>query len=87
MTKAELIDLVCRENEGLSKKAGAITFVVQESIKNLFKKDIKNLSIETIENSKNKKYDFKIALGSLIGTKVPNLPFSNISAGPLLQFV
>ena len=50
----------------LSKKAGAITFVVQENIKNLFKKDIKNLSIETIENSKNKKYDFKIALGSLI---------------------
>jgi len=50
----------------LGKKAGAITFVVQKNIKNLFKKDIKNLSIETIENSKNKKYDFKIALGSLI---------------------
>ena len=50
----------------LSKKAYAITFVVQENIKNLFKKDIKNLSIETIETSKNKKYDFKIALGSLI---------------------
>ena len=50
----------------LSKKAHKITFVVQENIKNLFKKDIKNLSIETIETSKNKKYDFKIALGSLI---------------------
>ena len=32
----------------------------------MFKKDIKNLSIETIETSKQKKYDFKIALGSLI---------------------
>ena len=50
----------------LSKKAYTITFVAQENIKNLFKKDIKNLSIETIETSKNKKYDFKIALGSLI---------------------
>ncbi len=50
----------------LSKKANQITFVVQENIKNLFKKDIRNISIETVQSSKNKKFDFKIALGSLI---------------------
>ena len=50
----------------LSKKANKITFVVQENIKNLFKKDIRNLSIETLETSKDKRYDYKIALGSLI---------------------
>ena len=50
----------------LTKIAGTVTFVVQENIKNLFKKDMKNLSIKTVKSSKNNKYDFKIALGSLI---------------------
>ena len=50
----------------LTKIAGKVTFVVQENIKNLFKQDVKNLSIETINTNKNNKYDFKIALGSLI---------------------
>ena len=50
----------------LTKIANKVTFVVQSNIQNLFKKQIENLSIETIETSKNNKYDFKIALGSLI---------------------
>jgi len=50
----------------LTKRAGKVTFVVQENIKNLFKEDLENLSIETVKSSKNNKYDFKIALGSLI---------------------
>ncbi len=50
----------------LTKIAKNVTFVVQGSIKNLFKDNIKNLSIETIETSLNKQFDFKIALGSLI---------------------
>ena len=50
----------------LTKIANKVSFVVQDNISNLFRKDIKNLSIETIETSKDKKYDFKIALGSLI---------------------
>ena len=39
---------------------------MQENIKNLFKENIENLSIETVKSSKNNKYDFKIPLGSLI---------------------
>ena len=50
----------------LTKIANKVTFVVQKNIKNLFKEDIRNLFVETIETSKDKKYDFKIALGSLI---------------------
>ena len=50
----------------LTKISKSVTFVVQSSIKNLFKNNIKNLSIETIETSRNKQFDFKIALGSLI---------------------
>ena len=50
----------------LTKIAKNVTFVVQSNIKNLFKDNIKNLSIETIETSRNKEFDFKIALGSLI---------------------
>ena len=50
----------------LTKIANKVSFVVQDNISNLLKKDINNLSIETIETSKDKKYDFKIALGSLI---------------------
>ena len=40
--------------------------MVQDSIKNLFKNNPKNLSIETIENCRHKQFDFKISLGSLI---------------------
>ncbi len=50
----------------LTKIANKVSFVVQDNIQNLLRRDINNLSIETIETSKNKKYDFKIALGSLI---------------------
>ena len=50
----------------LTKIANHVTFVVQSKLNNLFKKEIKNLSIDIIENCKNKKFDFKITLGSLI---------------------
>tara|TARA_B100000579_G_scaffold231100_1_gene189355 strand:+ start:317 stop:2029 length:1713 start_codon:yes stop_codon:yes gene_type:complete len=50
----------------LTKIAKKVTFIVQSNIQNLFKKQIENLSIETIETIKDEKYDFKIALGSLI---------------------
>ena len=50
----------------LTKIARDVTFVVQNNIKNLFKKKIKNLSVETIENCRHRQFDFKIALGSLI---------------------
>ena len=50
----------------LTKKAKKVTFVVQKNIKNLFKKDIENLSIDIIDNCRNEKFDFKISLGSLI---------------------
>ena len=44
----------------LTKIANHVTFVVQSKLNNLFKKKIKNLSIDIIENCKNKKFDFKI---------------------------
>ena len=50
----------------LTKIANNVTFVVKDSVLNLFKKEVKNLSVETIENCRNKKFDYKIALGSLI---------------------
>ena len=50
----------------LIKIANHVTFVVQENIKNIFTDKIENLSVENMENCKYKKYDFKIALGSLI---------------------
>ncbi len=50
----------------LTKIAENVTFVVQDNIKKLFKKEINNLSIETLQSCKDKKFDFKIALGSLI---------------------
>ena len=50
----------------LTKKAQNVTFAVQSNIQDIFRKDIKNLSIGTIKDFKNKKFDFKIALGSLI---------------------
>ena len=43
-----------------------MTFAVQTNIQNIFSEEIPNLSIETIKDCKNKKFDFKIALGSLI---------------------
>ncbi len=50
----------------LTKIAQNVTFAVQSNIQDIFRKDIKNLSIGTIKDFKNKKFDFKIALGSLI---------------------
>ena len=50
----------------LTKICEKVTFVVQKNIKNLFKNEIKNLSIETLDEIKNKDHDFKISLGSLI---------------------
>ena len=50
----------------LTKIAQNVTFAVQTNIQNIFSKEIPNLSIETINDCKNKKFDFKIALGSLI---------------------
>lgn len=50
----------------LCKIAKHVTFVVQSNLKNLFNEEIKNLSIDVIENCKHQKYDFKITLGSII---------------------
>ena len=50
----------------LCKIAKKVTFVTKDSIKSLFQDKLENLTIETIESCKNKKFDFKIALGSLI---------------------
>ena len=50
----------------LTKIAEEVTFIVQDNIRNLFKKNIKNLSIKTIDEHTNVKYDYKITLGSLI---------------------
>ena len=49
----------------LSKISKEVTFVVQKSIKNLFKR-LNNINIETYETCKDKKFDYKISLGSLI---------------------
>ncbi len=50
----------------LTKIAKNVTFVVQNSVKNLFNRKIKNLSIENFDSCKNKQFDYKIAIGSLI---------------------
>jgi hypothetical protein len=50
----------------LTKISKHVTFVVQSKLKKLFTKEIKNLSIDFIENCKDTKFDFKITLGSLI---------------------
>ncbi len=50
----------------LCKIAKKVTFVTKDSIKYLFKDELENLTIETIENCKNNKFDAKIALGSLV---------------------
>ncbi len=50
----------------LTKIAKNVTFVVQNNVKNLFNRKIENLSIENLASCKNKQFDFKIAIGSLI---------------------
>ena len=50
----------------LCKIAKKVTFVTKDSIKSLFQDKLENLNIETIESCKNEKFDFKVALGSLI---------------------
>ena len=50
----------------LTKISKNVTFAVQTNIQNLFRNDIPNLTIGTIKDCKNKKFDFKIPLGSLI---------------------
>ena len=50
----------------LTKIAKNVTFVVQNSVKDLFNTEIKNLSIENLASCKNKQFDYKIAIGSLI---------------------
>ena len=43
-----------------------VTFVVKKNIHKIFRSDIPNLTIENIDAISNYKFDFKIALGSLI---------------------
>ncbi|MDC2985413.1 hypothetical protein OAY24_01735 [Candidatus Pelagibacter sp.] len=50
----------------LTKISKNVTFAVQNNIQNLFRNDVPNLTIGTIKDCKNKKFDFKIPLGSLI---------------------
>ena len=50
----------------LTKIAKNVTFVVQNSVKDLFNREIKNLSIENLDSCKSKQFDYKIAIGSLI---------------------
>ena len=50
----------------LTKISKSVTFAVQTNIQNLFRNDVPNLTIGTIKDCKNKKFDFKIPLGSLI---------------------
>lgn len=50
----------------LCKIAKKVTFAVQENVKDLFKEELQNLTIETTESCKNKEFDLKISLGSLI---------------------
>ena len=50
----------------LTKTAKQVIFIVNNSIKNLFRTDLINLKIETKESFINKEFDYKISLGSLI---------------------
>ena len=50
----------------LLKKSKNITFVVQEKLIKLFKKNLDGLSIKQTKDIQEKNYDFKIDLGSLI---------------------
>ena len=50
----------------LTKIAQHVTFIVQNSVKDLFNGQIKNLTIENLASCKDKQFDYKIAIGSLI---------------------
>ncbi len=50
----------------LLKISNNVTFLVQKKILDIFRKDIKGLTIMPIENFEKKNFDFKIDLGSLI---------------------
>jgi len=50
----------------LLKLANNVTFLVQENIINIFKKDIPNLKVISKEHFHDNKFDFKISLGSLV---------------------
>ena len=50
----------------LTKIAKKVIFIVNNSIKNLFRTDLINLKIETRDSFINKEFDYKISLGSLI---------------------
>ncbi len=50
----------------LCKISKNVSFVVSKNIFNLFNNGIENLKIETIETLEDKKFDYKISLGSLI---------------------
>ena len=50
----------------LAKFCNNVNFVVKNNIYKLFKNDYQNITIETFDTNKDKKYDYKISLGSLI---------------------
>ena len=50
----------------LTKISKKVIFIVNNSIKNLFRTDLINLKIETRDSFINKEFDYKISLGSLI---------------------
>ena len=50
----------------LANIAGKVCFVVNKNITNIFKKDFKNISIETEDEIKTKSFDFVISIGSLV---------------------
>ena len=50
----------------LTKTAKEVVFVVNNTIKDLFRSDLKNLKIETRDSFIKKEFDYKISLGSLI---------------------
>ena len=50
----------------LTKISKKVIFIVNNSIKNLFRNDLINLKIETRDSFINKEFDYKISLGSLI---------------------
>ncbi len=50
----------------LTKTAKEVVFIVNNTIKDLFRSDLKNLKIETRDSFINKEFDYKISLGSLI---------------------
>ena len=50
----------------LTKISKKVIFIVNNSIKNLFRTDLINLKIETRDSFTNKEFDYKISLGSLI---------------------